>query len=59
MTQNMFEKEIRRLLRRVDLLRQAASGSAKLRKIPITGHWVPRFYINPHSRYIAPAKKAA
>lgn len=56
MNQNQFEKEINRLLRRVALLRQVASGDAKLRKVDVVGHWVPKYWISPHKRYIADKK---
>lgn len=56
MTQKEFEKEINRLTRRIELLRQAARGDAKLRKVDVKGHWVSKHYVNPHERYIAPRR---
>jgi len=54
MTKREFESEIRRLMRRAELLRQAATGSVKLRPIAIPACRVVEHTRGAHTRLIAP-----
>ena len=58
MTQRQFEKEIRRLVRRAELLQRVAKGDAKLRKVPVSGHWVKRHYVDDYERHIEDRRSA-
>lgn len=55
MTKKQFESEIRRLLRRVQLLRDATSGSVKLREVDVKKCTVREHVRGAHVRNIAPA----
>lgn len=53
MTQKLFEKEIARILKRVALLQAMQRGDVGVRKITVAGHWVPKHYVQKHTRLIA------
>lgn len=55
MTQKEFDKAINRLARRMQLMREAQSGSVKLRAISIPKCTVPEHIRGAHTRHIAPA----
>ena len=52
MTREQFEREIARLLRRVELLRAAARGDARLARVDVRGHYVRRHWVEPHVRLV-------
>lgn len=52
MTDKQFEKEINRFLRRIELLREVQRGDAKLKRVPVKGHWVKRHHVDGYDRYI-------
>lgn len=54
MTQKDFEKAINRMLRRVELLRDASKGSVKLRAISVGACSVREHDRAAHVRYVAP-----
>lgn len=54
MTQKQFDTEIRRLMRRADLLREANSGRVKLHKVDVGACTVRSHDRAAHTRYIAP-----
>lgn len=54
MTQKQFEKEVKRLTRRLRLMQDARNGDVKLRAIPIPKCVVPEHTRAAHTRYIAP-----
>ncbi len=55
MTQKQFDTEIRRLVRRAQLLREARDGKTKLREVYVRACTVAEHERSPHSRRIAPA----
>lgn len=55
MTQNKFESEIRRMLRRLQLLEDVNSGAAKLRVVHVPATRVRPHVRRAHVRHIAPA----
>lgn len=55
MTQKQFETELRRLARRIQLLQEASSGKAKLRRVDVAECVVSEHKRGAHVRYIAPA----
>lgn len=56
MTKAQFEREIRRLVRRLSLLRAAASGEVKLRRVKVAACWVERHQRGEHYRYVGPRR---
>lgn len=55
MTQKQFANEIRRLVRRTQLLRDASNGDVKLRRVDIKRCTVREHTRGAHARLIAPA----
>lgn len=55
MTQKQFDNEIRRLMNRAFLLREANDGKIKLRRVDVKKCRVPEHTRSAHTRLIAPA----
>lgn len=55
MTQKQFHAQIRKLLNRVALLRQANDGKLKMRRIDVKKCVVPEHMRSAHTRLIAPS----
>lgn len=55
MTQKQFDNEIRRLMNRAFLLREANEGKVKLRRVDVKRCVVPEHTRSAHTRLIAPA----
>ena len=55
MTQKKFNEEIRKLLNRAFLLREADDGKVKLRRVDVKKCVVPEHTRSAHTRLIAPA----
>jgi len=54
MTQKQFDTEIRRLMNRAFLLRQANDGKVKLRRVEVAKCTVPEHTRSAHTRLITP-----
>lgn len=55
MTQKQFDSEIRRLVRRAQLLREAQDGKTKLRRVDVKRCAVSAHFRDAHTRLVAPA----
>lgn len=52
MTDERWEKELKRIKARMERIALAQIGSADVKKVTVDGGWVKRHYRKPHSRVV-------
>jgi len=60
MSEGEFDKQIAAILRRLAMLRAVQRGDLTVRRVPVKGHFVPRYWVSPHKRNVVvrPAARA-
>lgn len=57
MSESEFEKAIRALTARAELLRQVRAGQVKLRRVKVKSYICPEHRVRAHDRWIAPVRQ--
>jgi hypothetical protein len=57
MSENEFDKQIAAVLRRLETLRAVQRGDLSVKRVPVKGHFVPRYWVNPHKRNVVVRKQ--
>ncbi len=57
MTKKEYDEKIATLWRRIEILRGAANGTLKLRRIHVEEYDVPAYTVPAHDRYLAPLRQ--
>lgn len=59
MSDQEFQKRIAELLRRLATMRAVERGELTVKRVAVKGHYVPRYWVQPHKRNIVVRPKRA